>query len=116
LKKHSEKGKVGLLNLDKLPVLKKSSSGNPPGFPPGSPQSRPASPVPNPTATSSNAAAANTTTVVTSLEADVKIKEELKHNPELERMAKEWIEKVIEEPFPHPSFVQSLKSGVILCK
>ena len=53
---------------------------------------------------------------VTSLELDVMIKEELKHSPELERMARNWIESVLGEPFPSTSFAISLKSGVILCK
>jgi hypothetical protein len=57
-----------------------------------------------------------TTPSVTSLELDVQIKEELKHSPELERMARNWIEAVLGEPLPFPSFVQSLKSGVVLCK
>ena len=52
---------------------------------------------------------------VSSLESDIATKEELKYNPELERMAKKWIEDVTGEVF-QDSFVQSLRSGVLLCK
>lgn len=47
---------------------------------------------------------------------DLSYKDDLKYNPELERMARNWIESVIGETLPDPSLHRSLKSGVILCR
>ena len=52
---------------------------------------------------------------VSNLSNDIAVKEELKHNPELERMAKEWIEAVLNEKL-EDDFHESLKSGSILCR
>eukprot|EP01102_Stenamoeba_stenopodia_P009775 TRINITY_DN2897_c0_g3_i1.p1 TRINITY_DN2897_c0_g3~~TRINITY_DN2897_c0_g3_i1.p1 ORF type:complete len:763 (+),score=183.21 TRINITY_DN2897_c0_g3_i1:412-2700(+) len=47
---------------------------------------------------------------------DLATKEALKFNPELEQAEREWIELVLGEKFPKPSFAESLKDGVLLCK
>lgn len=39
-----------------------------------------------------------------------------KYSPEREHEAREWIELVVGEPFPHEGFQESLKDGMILCK
>jgi hypothetical protein len=46
---------------------------------------------------------------------DLQAKEGLKYNPVLERMARKWIEAVLERPLEGP-FQEVLKSGVVLCE
>eukprot|EP01102_Stenamoeba_stenopodia_P002074 TRINITY_DN1183_c0_g1_i3.p1 TRINITY_DN1183_c0_g1~~TRINITY_DN1183_c0_g1_i3.p1 ORF type:complete len:972 (-),score=248.68 TRINITY_DN1183_c0_g1_i3:126-3041(-) len=54
---------------------------------------------------------------VSTLENDRLVKEEMKYNPELERVTKKWIEEVLGTPFPpNESLISLLKSGVVLCK
>lgn len=53
---------------------------------------------------------------VAKLDEDLDAMKEMKYNQELEHMARRWIENVLQTQFPSPSFVESLKSGVILCK
>jgi hypothetical protein len=53
---------------------------------------------------------------VSSLEHDIATKEEFKYLPELERSARQWIEKIVGDIQPNLTFPQYLKSGVILCK
>eukprot|EP01117_Protostelium_nocturnum_P004932 TRINITY_DN1787_c0_g1_i1.p1 TRINITY_DN1787_c0_g1~~TRINITY_DN1787_c0_g1_i1.p1 ORF type:complete len:1092 (+),score=516.84 TRINITY_DN1787_c0_g1_i1:87-3362(+) len=59
---------------------------------------------------------------VSSLEADIETKEEMKFNPELERMARNWIGNVLKNDSSCPPIqsnkplAESLKSGVLLCK
>lgn len=52
-----------------------------------------------------------------SLQSDVETKEEMKYNPELERMARNWISAVVKEDIDDSkALTQSLRSGVLLCK
>lgn len=52
-----------------------------------------------------------------STHSDLKVKEEFKYNPELERMAKKWIEDVLQERLAQgQSLIELLKPGVILCR
>lgn len=56
---------------------------------------------------------------VTNLEADIETKEELKYNPELERMARKWIIDVVGDECAESNsiaFAEWLKSGTILCR
>ena len=55
---------------------------------------------------------------VSSLENDVKTKEEFKYSSELEDSAKTWIKSVLKDDtlFVGQSFAQTLKTGVVLCK
>lgn len=52
---------------------------------------------------------------VSNLDTDLSTMKEMKYNPELERMAQKWIEAVLNIKFTS-SFVESLRSGVLLCK
>jgi hypothetical protein len=51
---------------------------------------------------------------VSSLDSDIATVKELKYNPELERMAKKWVEDVSGEQIK--SFFEGIKSGVLLCR
>ena len=48
--------------------------------------------------------------------AEMRDKTDAKYDPELETQAREWLEKVVGEPFPPGTFEEALKSGVYLCK
>lgn len=48
--------------------------------------------------------------------AELREKTDAKYDPELERQARDWLEKVVGEPFPDGSFHEALKDGVYLCK
>ena len=48
--------------------------------------------------------------------ADLEAKKASKYDPKLERGAREWLQKVVGEPFPSGSFHEALKDGVYLCK
>ncbi|GAM18668.1 hypothetical protein SAMD00019534_018430 [Acytostelium subglobosum LB1] len=53
---------------------------------------------------------------VAPLNLDINTKEAFKYSPELEKNAQLWIEELVGEKFPFPSFRTSLKDGVLLCK
>eukprot|EP01132_Coremiostelium_polycephalum_P007426 gene7426-9128_t len=53
---------------------------------------------------------------VSSLNNDIQTKEAFKYSPELQKLAQEWIEDVLQEKFKYPSFINSLKDGIMLCK
>ena len=48
--------------------------------------------------------------------AELKQKQDKKHDPKLEAEAKSWLQSVVGEPFPAGSFHEALKDGVYLCK
>ena len=53
---------------------------------------------------------------VSSLQEDVATKNEFKYNLELERIACNWVSKVLEEECAPSNFIAFLKSGVKLCQ
>lgn len=48
--------------------------------------------------------------------AELKEKQEAKHDPQLEQEARMWLENVVGEPFPSDNFHEALKDGIFLCK
>lgn len=58
----------------------------------------------------------NPNQLASSLQSDIETKEEMKYNPELERMAKDWIGRVLREDLSSGPISSHLKSGVLLCR
>ncbi|KAI9311637.1 calponin homology domain-containing protein [Dichotomocladium elegans] len=50
------------------------------------------------------------------IDRDIQRKIQSKYSIDNEQEARQWIEGVLGEPFPHIGFYESLKDGVILCK
>ena len=48
--------------------------------------------------------------------AELKEKKDAKYDPELEAQARDWMERVVGEPFPSGTFEEALHDGVYLCK
>lgn len=48
--------------------------------------------------------------------AELKDKQAAKYDPQLEAGARDWLEKVVREPFPPGSFAEALNDGTYLCK
>lgn len=48
--------------------------------------------------------------------AELKEKQDAKHDSELEAQARAWLEAVVHEPFPPGEFAEALHDGVYLCK
>lgn len=43
-------------------------------------------------------------------------KQQFKYDPLRERTARQWIEAVVGQGFPYPTFAHALKDGMLLCK
>ena len=48
--------------------------------------------------------------------AELQAKKDAKHDPVLEKEARDWLEAVVGEPFPNEDFQEALKDGKYLCK
>lgn len=48
--------------------------------------------------------------------AELQAKKQSKYDPELEKQARDWMEKVVGEPLPSADFQEALKNGEYLCK
>ncbi|KAL6073520.1 Transgelin-3 [Balamuthia mandrillaris] len=53
---------------------------------------------------------------VSSLENDIAVANEFKYSVELERIACDWMGKVLDKDLATPSFIECIKSGVVLCE